>query len=464
MKRAERQPNFLSQSVLQFIKKKELIRPGQHVIVAVSGGIDSMVLLDILANLRGILKIELSVAHVNHGLRGPASAADEVFVEKKAAEYRISCWTTSVAAKESAVKRKISLQEAARELRYEFFDNLKKSLKADLIATAHNANDNAETMLFNFLRGSGLQGLSGIPLHQRSVIRPLIIASRPEIEEYAKQNNILFREDASNAKEIYTRNLIRKKVIPLIEEKINPAVVQTLRKESEIFTSLQAFIIAATENAAKRIIAGSTIRLKEFTKVHPFLQLSVVKSLLEGMNIEPSFSIIETVSALANNQKGAVVEISNSLIAERTSDAIVIGRRRMNEDFHFTIDAPSTVHHDAFTISVRPAKSQNIGTKSSSKEYVDAEKIQFPLTVRTWKPGDVFYPLGMNGRKKLSDFFGEQKLTQQQKSEIPVVLSGDSVVWIAGLRLDDRCKITNTTRSFYTLSIKFHDKKNHRRQ
>jgi tRNA(Ile)-lysidine synthase len=458
MRRTEQHLNTAYQSVVRSIRQKKLIKAGQHVIVAVSGGIDSMVLLDILVSLRKQLKFRLSVAHVNHGLRGRASDLDESLVLKKAGTYALQFYSTTVETKKRAASEKIALQQAARELRYSFFENLRKSLKADLVATAHNADDNAETMLFHFFRGSGIQGLTGIPVHRGRYIRPLLSVPRSAVAEYASQHGILFHEDESNQTEKYTRNFIRKTIIPNIERRINPSLRATLQKESGIFSMLADFIDEQVDTVYPETVRGTELVVKELLKLHPFIQRSVIKRLLESVKIEPVFTAIEAIVELLENQKGTTADINNDYIAERTGTTVSLYRRNTANGFEYTMAAPSSIAGDHFSFSVTKAKRNNNRSNNPSIEYVDADFLKFPLTIRSWKPGDAFIPLGMKGTKKLSDFFGEKKLTAAEKSAVPVILSGSRIIWIGALRLDDRCKITEQTRSTYKLRLTFYGK------
>jgi tRNA(Ile)-lysidine synthase len=465
MRKAERNLNTAYQSVIRSIRQRNLIRTGQHVIVAVSGGIDSVVLLDILASLRKQWKFRLSVAHVNHGLRGRASDLDEKFVRRKAQGYGVQYYSTKVETAQHSAAGKIAVQQAARELRYSFFEDLRKSLKADAVATAHNADDNAETMLFHFFRGSGVQGLTGIPVKRDRYIRPLLSVPRSGIAEYARQHAITYREDESNTKEVYTRNFIRRSVIPQIERRINPSLVATLQKESVIFTMLAEYVNEAVDALYPAAVSGTELSVERLRSMHPFIQRSVVKRLLESMQIEPAFTAIEAIVDLAENQKGTAADINNDFFAERTGTTVSLQRRMPEAEFEFTVPSRSSVTNDRFTFSITSVHRNNKRSDDPSIEYVDAETVEFPLTIRSWKPGDFFIPLGMKGKKKLSDFFGEKKLTAVQKSAVPIVLSGERIIWVGGLRLDDRCKITEHTRSSYKLSFKFYGtKEGHRKQ
>jgi tRNA(Ile)-lysidine synthase len=465
MKQTERYHEPVSQSFLQFIKKRGLIRTGQHVIAAVSGGIDSMVLLDLLAKHKDQLKISISVAHVNHMLRGKESKGDEKLVVKAANAYGIPFFVKEVQTKKLAAQEKISIQEAARKLRYEFFDYLKSSLGAQVIATAHTTDDNAETMLFHFFRGSGIEGMSGIPVMRNHFVRPLLSTTRKEVVQYAKSNKIKFREDSSNKKEHYTRNFIRHTVIPQIERKINPALTQTLLKESEIFSLLSDFVNQEVDRRYPAVVQETSIALNALQDVDPYLRQMIVKKLLLHVHVEPSFSIIDAVLDLMNRQKGSAADVHKQWIAERTADHIVLRQRSESGGFSHVITSLSSVTNDRFTFSIRRVRNgKNKRSNDPSIEYVDGDRISFPLTVRSWSVGDSFMPLGMKGKKKISDLFGEKKMTSEQKSSTPVVVSGDAIVWVAGVRLDDRFKITRSTKSIYQLSITYHGKKNDHRQ
>lgn len=456
-------PVFLS--VLQFMKRKELVQTGDHVIVAVSGGIDSMVLMDILANAAPILGCTLSVAHVNHRLRGRSSDADERFVKGEAKKRGLEFRSGRVDVKRTAEQEKLSVQEAARRLRYGFFDQVRMELGARHIATAHHADDNAETMLFHFVRGTGIKGLAGIPAVREAYIRPLLGVRRKEIAAYAKSRRIQYREDASNRSTDYTRNYIRRSVIPLLERRVNPGLSETLRKESELFSRLTEHIGRETEAAVARTLQGGGIDIEALASLPPFLRSMVVKEALERNGIEPVFTLIEALEGLAKRQKGSVADIDAGRIAERTDRSIIIRSRGTRSPFETELTTGGTVTAGAYRLSLSAGRKDNRRTAGSSVEQIDAAAVTLPLTVRSWRAGDAFVPLGMSGRKKLSDLFAEKKLTAAQKSEVPIVLTGDRIVWVGGLRLDERSKVTAGTRRVLTLTMTPHgDQEDHHRQ
>ncbi len=454
----------LVRKVHQFIKKKGLLHPGQTLVVAVSGGIDSVVMLDVLVQLRELWKVELAVAHVNFQLRGKESDKDEKFVLRLSDRYGVPFHNERTKTKKIAKEKKQSLQETARDIRYSFFDTLKKSLNADRIVTAHNANDNSETMILNLLRGSGIDGLAGIPVQRDSIIRPLLCVTRKEIVRYAKKRGLKFREDSSNSKDDYTRNFLRNNVIPKIERRINPSLNETLFNEADLFRSLADFANKEIEKKYFEAVSDSRIVIEKLTNVDTFIKLSIVRRFLKELNIEPSYLLCSSILELEGEQKGSTVEINKKWIAERLSNSVEIRHASRKRDFLFKMEKEGTLTTEDFVLAVKKsALPDNKGNKDSSKEYVDAAKVKFPLTIRSWQKGDVFIPLGMNGRKKVSDFFGEQKLESIEKKMVPIVESNGTIVWIAGKRLDERYKLTDSTTEAYQLSLTPNGKKNDHR-
>ncbi len=450
--------------VQQFVKQKGLLQPGQKIVAAVSGGIDSMVMLNVLMQLQQMWKLEIVVAHVNFLLRGKESNEDEKFVQRIAQQHSLPFYSEQADTKAIARKQKRSIQETAREIRYSFFDTLKKSLHANAIATAHNANDNAETMLINLLRGSGINGLAGIPPRRNCIVRPLLSVTRKEIEQYAKVMKVKFRNDSSNAKEDYTRNFLRNIIIPQLEQRINPSLSETLLNEAELFRAAANFTGRSTDAAFADCVSVSTVNLKRFLLYDPFLQQSVIHRLLKELCIEPAFTTINSIVELASQQKGTIVEINKQWIAERIAEKIDVRRKSAHNDFFFVIKREGKLITEKFVLTVKKSESlNNKQNRNASIEYVDAATIRFPLIVRSWRPGDSFIPLGMKGKKKLSDFFGEQKLATEEKKNIPIIESGGMIVWVAGKRLDERFKLTDSTTTVYQLTIKYNGKKNDHR-
>ena len=450
-------------TVQHYVKKKHLLHSGETIIAAVSGGADSMVMLDMLVNLRKLWNLKIIVAHVNYQLRGKESNGDEQLVRKTAKRYGLPFHSMRSETKSVARQKKQSLQAAAREIRYTFFETLKQSLNADAVATAHHADDNAETMLINLLRGSGIDGLAGIPPRRDAVIRPLLCIRRSDILRYAKEQNVKYRVDSTNAGDDYTRNFLRIKIIPSLQKRVNPSLNETLLHEAELFRTAADFVHIETKKVFQNIVSSDTIDLKKLEMVHPFIQESIIRRMLSERKIEPTFLNTDSIMELKISQKGSSVNLQSGWTAERLAKSIVI-QKNDAQSFEYTMERAGTLSADGFNITVKKfAVPGNKKGRNPSTEYVDAATLVFPLIIRSWRPGDFFIPIGMRGKKKLSDFFGEQKIANKEKTGIPVVESNGNIVWIAGMRLDERYKITDSTTSTYQLTIKHNGKKNHHR-
>jgi tRNA(Ile)-lysidine synthase len=417
-------------------------------------------LLDLLSLLSAERKFELAMVHVNHQLRGREAAADERFVRSLADRLELPLFVARVDTKKEAATEKISIQEAARNLRYAFFATKKSELRADAVATAHNANDNAETMLLNFFRGTGIDGLAGIPVRrdEDSVVRPLLFATRAEIGAYAREKRLKFREDSSNRSDKYSRNFLRRNIVPLLEKRINPSMVQTLSQTSAVFRNCANYLAERVQSAIPAIVVEENgeilFRKGGLRKQHPYLRQMIVHNALLRKRIEPSYERIAAVLSLLDAEKGSRVDCGSGWRAENESDRILLSRRNATADFSYLLKKEGTVTNDFFTLSVQKCSDipNTLGARSSI-EYVDARTVRFPLRVRSWNKGDFFIPLGMKHRKKVSDLFVDLKISRSEKNRIPILESDGKLMWVAGIRLDDRCKITPTTTEAYKLSI-----------
>jgi tRNA(Ile)-lysidine synthase len=458
--------NFLLR-MEQHLRRHGLIRPGVHIVLGVSGGTDSMAMLDAFSRLQKKWKLRLSIAHVNYGLRGAASDGDERFVRRAAKKYGAAVCVKRAETRTIARSRKVSIQLAARDIRYEFFTECARELGAQAIAVAHHAGDNAETMLFNFFRGSGIEGLKGIPVSALPsapdgprLIRPLLFAERAEIDAYMKACRLKHREDASNSSSDYSRNFIRRTVIPAVEKRINPSLKRTLNTEAAIFSSCAGFVGSVVNQSATECISktpnGYALSVKHLAQKHVFIQHMLVKRCLLLLGIEPDFVHIEEIIGLLEGQSGRRIDCGGGVSARRSQTAIEIGRGKSAASFILSAEENESIGTPEFTFRIRRCVRPNKFHPDPSTEYVDAASIRLPLTIRPWRSGDRFMPLGMKAMKKLSDFFIDRKIPRDEKARIPIVLSGDEIVWIAGVRLDDRFKVTPRTQSVYQLSIQFH--------
>ena len=425
---------------------------GEHdtVIAAVSGGVDSMVLLDLLARERGVSVV---VGHFNHGLRGAESDGDEEFVARRAGEYGFPFHAGRGDTAAESGRRKVGIQEAARELRYGFLRQLRESVGGGRIATAHHADDNAETILLHLFRGTGVQGMAGIPVARDGIIRPLLFAGRAEIEDFARHERLPFRTDSSNAHDEYTRNAVRHQVLPLLKDVVSPSVVENINRSGENFRALATYIMEEAGKALGACTSGrgdGGIRLfLDRLAAQPLLlrQLAVRAALDETAGAAASAEHVESVLALLENAPGASVMLPGGATAERTRGELVIGPAAPSVEFAYTVEVGRSYELRGFRFATTVVSARGPASGRGT-EYADATSTgPGPLTLRSWHEGDAFVPLGMGGRKKVSDYFVDEKVPARDKKSVPLLVTpGGEIVWVCGMRLDDRFKVTPATR------------------
>ncbi len=449
----------------EYCRRRRLIGEQGRIIVAVSGGVDSMVLLDLLAREREALGLKLIVAHFNHQLRGSESDADERLVMQRAEQYGIEAYVDRAGTAECARQARLGIQEVARNLRYDFFSKLLESSGYDLIATAHNADDNAETMLMNLFRGAGVQGLSGIPVlrRDRRIIRPLLFARREEIEAYAAAENVPFRNDSSNAKDDYTRNYVRHQILPLVRDQINPKVVETLQRTSELFRELEGYLMhsarAALDVVASESAPGELKLSIPRLRGHPVLlqQYLVMIAAQQVTGQRPEYDQVGRILDLTEGLTGSWVTLTDRHGVFRDRDVLVL--RAMEEPADFCVHILQDHRYDfpGFRFSSTLLNGERPPFQEGGEvEYVDADAIPpGHLVLRTWNEGDWFVPLGMKAKKKISDYFVDAKIPLYEKRKYPILETKDGeVIWLCGQRIDDRYRLTPGTLN--VLKVEFH--------
>ena len=413
-------------------------------LLAVSGGVDSVVMADLF--VKGGYNI--GIAHCNFGLRGDESDGDENFVEEFAKQNNVVFHTIKFDTKKYAEKNGLSIQQAARELRYNRFGEIKNAFGYDKIAIAHNADDNIETFFINLIRGTGLKGLTGIRRETDILIRPLLNVSRREIMQYAAVEKISYREDSSNFTDHYLRNNLRRNVIPLLFG-INPNFGSRMSENSDFLNEANKFIEAQVAAQKQDIIRykGENIYLS-IEKIKKsgspeFLLFAVLESYgFKGNTIK------KIVSSLDSKPGKRFVSDSHMLTKDR--DALILSpkidcfcRQEVCENSE---SAGKLLRIKKITVT-----QDFVIEKSPKIALLDCDKLKFPLVLRQQKSGDKFIPLGMKGFKKLSDFLVDRKIPINEKIKIPVLVSGNDIVWVVGMRIDDRYKITDNTNNIFRL-------------
>lgn len=424
---------------LPFLDKSKLL-------IAVSGGIDSVV----LTYLCHELGLNFAMAHCNFNLRGVDSDADEVFVQKLAGDLNkecfIECFDTLVYAQDN----KLSTQMAARELRYNWFNDLAEQLQFDYILTAHHADDNLETVLINLSRGTGIEGLTGIPEINENIVRPLLPFSRDDIEEYAKEKNLKWRKDKSNVSKKYLRNKLRLEVIPKLKE-TNPKLLQNFNKTVEHLKDSKTIIEDRIDVVSDAVINKVTDNEIHFD-ISQIQALNNPKGYLYELLKDYGFTQWNDVYHLLNAQSGKqVLSATHHLIKDR--DCLILSQLKpdVKQSIHIS-ENEKQVKIPCGTLFFDEADA--LFEKRTDVIFVDKELLKFPLTVRQWKEGDYFFPFGMKGKKKLSKFFKDEKLSLFDKEKVWLLCSNYDVVWVINKRLDDRFKVTDKTKQILKIELK----------
>lgn len=440
----------------EFCRRKRLIEERNKLIAAVSGGVDSVVLLDLLAKEQDAFGLSVIVAHFNFQLRGAESDDDEAFVSARARHYGFELYVERADTASYAASKKIGIQEAARLLRYEFFDKLLLSSGFDRIATAHNADDNAETILLNTFRGAGVAGLSGIPVYRadRRIIRPLLFAERKDIEAYAAAEHLAYRTDSSNATDAYTRNFIRHAIVPLVRERINPDVVTTLSRSADLFRELEAYLkFTARASYELVVVKDSTLELQlsiPRLRSNPTLiqQYIIMLAAEQFANRKLESDQVHNILDLTDGLTGSWVPIDKEHMVFRDRDHLVFRRQEDIGEFRFTVLPCHQYWFPHFSFSSEIVTDVQVPPNGKDVEYVDADKIAGQeLILRSWADGDAFIPLGMRSKKKISDYFVDAKIPLYLKRLVPILETrAGEVVWVCGHRIDERFKVTADTR------------------
>jgi len=411
----------------------------------VSGGLDSMVLLRLFHDIG----FSIAVAHANFQLRGAESDGDEQFVARYCRQHGIPFFGNRFDTNNYAKANGLSVQMAARELRYAWFAQLMQSQGFDCTATAHHANDNTETVLLNLAKGAGIDGLTGIETRNGKIIRPLLFASRAQIEEHAAEIQLAWREDVSNAAIEYERNKIRHAVIPTLEQ-INPALQNAIARSTEKLKGVEHFAAAGlahwqniyvSEVSGQILISKNGLHDLPAGALHHYLKTF-------GFNWDQCQQIASSTHQQPGKQFSAP---AYELAVDR--DNLILYRKSNFKPLVIT-EVGKVYHQGPQQMHVRLREEAFFSTQPSMA-CLDADKVQMPVKWRKWMEGDIFYPLGMNQKKKLSDFFIDQKLSVAGKDSATVVESEGQIIWVVGHRIDDRFKITDTTRRTIILDCGF---------
>ncbi len=417
-----------------FLTKKKLL-------IACSGGLDSVVLTHLMKQLN----FEMALAHCNFSLRGKESDGDEMFVIGLAKNLEIPVFAETFDTKKFSKEHKISTQMAARDLRYNWFSEFLRDFKFDYLLTAHHLDDDLETFFINLSRGTGLNGLTGIPKENNKIIRPLLNFSRKEILQYAETNNLKWREDSSNKKTDYLRNKLRLEVLPKFKE-ANESVLKSFQKTQQNLQASQNLIEDYMALVYKLAVSEGMNSYK--INIEKIKELPHTESLLYELLNSFGFTEWEDVSNLLNAQTGKKVFSKTHILLKNREELVLteIDSENIKKEFFVSEEGITS------PIQLKIENSKYIGETEKNLEYFDAEKLSFPLKLRKWREGDSFQPFGMKGKKKLSKFFKDEKIPLIEKTKIWLLISNEKIVWVIGHRMDDRFKVAENTKKIIKIT------------
>mgnify|MGYP001582768649 CR=1 FL=1 len=473
--RSAARPALLTHLV-RTVRQQQLFVPGQHLLVAVSGGPDSVALLSLLHRLARSWRLTLTAVHCNYGLRGAESDGDESFVSTFCRERHLSL----VIHRPRLAKRRqrSSLQAAARDARYDFMKQLAHEVGADCIAVGHTANDQAETLLMWMLRGAGMAGLVGMPYAREDrIIRPLLAATREEVLAYLEHEGLTYRRDSSNEKPLYHRNRIRKELLPVITQ-LAPAAVRVLQRQADLLREDEQYLEQVTNKLVRALVSHDSrgvqrVDRQAVIELPVALQRRLVRAILQTYDEEGRASSLRAVESvrrlLLKGRNGARLSLKQALVTldqgsvrfhpsggeQKDEIASRYGKRET-----LALPVPSTVYWARTNqqihvqLMTRRAAEEVGGTPSQGLVWFDADRFSEPLLVRTWQAGDRFFPHGMGGKsKKLQDFFTDRKVARHERGKVPLLVAPEGILWVVGMRQDERFVVRDGTTRCLVVSV-----------
>lgn len=448
--------------VISTIEKYSMIEKGDGIVVGLSGGPDSTCLIHVLSTIRELYDIKIYAVHLNHMIRDSEALRDEKYSEELAKKLDIPFFSKQVPVEEYARKNKMSSEEAGRFLRYEFFEDILRKTGAKKIALAHSMNDQAETMLMHFIRGSGLSGISGIrPLREGKYIRPIIACSREEIEAYCSSNNLTPVIDSTNKEKIYTRNRVRLELIPYIKKYFNPNLTESLYKASDIIRDEDEYLNSRTFIELDRIRLGDGVDINSFNLLHISLRRRMIRVLIEGVkgNLDgiESKHISDCIEFIEKKHTGKTINLPENIECIIQYNVFKISKKEELKDFEYNLNIPGDTYINECdcTINIKIIKKRELFfIDSQFIKYFDYDKIKNEMMARNKRDGDYIYPKGMKGKKKIKDIFIDKKIPRELREKTLLITKESEVVWIFGLRDSRKYKVDENTINVMKIEIK----------
>jgi len=444
-----------------------MLAPGSRVVVAVSGGPDSVCLLRALHALAEELGLSLHIAHLDHMFRGKESADDAVFVAGLASALGIPATIERFDVPAFCRERGLAPQQGARAVRYGFLQQVVHDQDATCIATGHTADDQAETVLMRLLRGAGVSGLSAIPPVRDNIVRPLIDCTRDEVMEHLRAAGQEFRTDPSNAKPLYTRNRIRLEVLPILK-RLNPRIIDTLAAEASLLRdedeAVEAYLSTLAENAVTQTADTLSVKRDLFDMLPPAFRRRLLRQLVNRTDLDASLlslgQIDDALSFMLSTQTGRTMHLPHGLVITREYDRFILGMQKEAVSFSCALTVPGTTAFPDLGLEVETDIVDSRTAAQDDAIYLwqaafDYDKIKPLLTFRSRLAGDWFCPAGMGGRsKKLQDYFVDEKVPRRKRDTVPLLCAGEHILWVVGLRTDERFLVGTETKNVLVVQVK----------
>lgn len=463
--------NFLGK-VEDYLSKEAFIEPGGKLLLAVSGGVDSVVLMDSLAILAHKMRFTLYIAHYNHKLRGFSSDRDETLVRNTSKEYNLNFYSSSGNVKQYSSKNSLSIEHAARILRYNFFERTARNVGVDIVATAHTEDDLVETFLINLLRGSGLTGLSSMPSKRKfvknvSLVRPFLQFSKKDLYEYASIRKLKWFEDETNSLLNYTRNKVRHDLIPKLINEYNPAVIEVISRTTELIQGADEVIKDIVVKSITNVIDEAnnerfSLKINMLLTFNKFMQGELIQySWNKYFRLQPlPLSAIDRILELNNSQTGSICEISSGYFVLRDRNNLIFAKKIKEITTSLMIEKPGEYKIGKLKLIISEVKPEEVVFSDDKNiEYISAEFMEPFIEIRNKREGDVFHPLGSPGEMKLSDFLTNEKVPLVDKANILIMTNKMQILWVMGHRISEKCRIKKTEAKIYKLKLVNSDKK-----
>lgn len=450
-------------SIIRAAARYHMFEPGNKILVAVSGGPDSVAMLHALHTHSAEFGISLHVAHLNHGIRGEQSNIDEEFVRNLAQHYGLDATTEKVDVPSLQQELKVGIEEAAREIRYKFLRETAANIGADKIAVGHNADDRAESVLLNVIRGTGIDGLGSIQPIRGNIVRPLIETWRYEIEDYIRENNLQFRIDESNTDTTYSRNRVRYELIPLLQRDYNPQVKQALLRLAEIASLQSDLIHGLTDRAREQVTYRNVLDAGLFLSLPKSLQYELIRVEILGLKgdlKDVTFEQVNRVIQELNTGNNFTITLpSGRIYAERRGNAFLIRPEEELPDinpFEYVLQLPGITQIPETGIALDCSIIDNPQPQKLplDETFIDIDVIRGKLYARNTRPGDRIIPFGMHREKKLQDVFVDKKVPRKQRAEAVVISDDEKILWVVGVIASESVRVTNDTNKAVHISAR----------